>query len=201
MDYILKTAPATEPITLNEVKANLHIDSSDDDSDLTRLIVAAREHAETVTRRALMPQTWIARSCGFPGYYGSIRLPYPPIQSVSSVKYYDRDGVLITLDALTNYQVSGLPISGAASDSPAVISLRYGETWPDVQLQNPEAVLIEFVCGYADATKIPADIKEAMHLMVGHWYANKEDSLVGTIIVKIPNGAETLLFRHRDLEF
>jgi uncharacterized phiE125 gp8 family phage protein len=200
-DYVLKTPPSAEPITLEEVRFNLHVDSEDDNDDLSRLIVVARRTVETVTRRVLMPQTWIARYNGFPKGLGCIELPYPPCRAVTSVKYYDSEAVLQTLSPTTGYQVSGLPISDVCSDTPAAIHLRYGEIWPAVELGRVEGVQIEFTCGYPSANSVPAEIKQAMHLMIGHWYANKEDSLVGTIITKIPNGAETLLFPYRDLRF
>jgi uncharacterized phiE125 gp8 family phage protein len=47
-----------EPITLNEAKAHLRVFGTDDDGYITSLIAAARQSAESLTDRALLPQTW-----------------------------------------------------------------------------------------------------------------------------------------------
>lgn len=41
--------------------------------------------------------------------------------------------------------------------------------------------------------EIPEDIKAGMKLLLGHWYAFREEAIAGTIISRIPAGAEALL--------
>jgi len=57
MSLTIVTPPAEEPVTLTEAKNHLRVDLSDDDSLISALIVAAREHAEAITRRAFITQT------------------------------------------------------------------------------------------------------------------------------------------------
>jgi uncharacterized phiE125 gp8 family phage protein len=52
MSSILLTAPALEPITLDEAKAFVRVEVTDDDDVIMALIAGARIHVEARTRRA-----------------------------------------------------------------------------------------------------------------------------------------------------
>ena len=54
----LVTGPTEEPVTLDEVKLHLRIDTADEDEYLVTLIKAARQATEEYLGRALLEQTW-----------------------------------------------------------------------------------------------------------------------------------------------
>lgn len=160
----LITAPATEPVTLAEAKLHLRVDASDEDTLITSLISVARHECENRTGRALITQTWeLTRDC----FADEMELPQPPLQSVSSVKYFDTSEVEQTL-ASSVYRVDSY-------SQPGRVTLAYEETWPDIALEYPNAVAIRYVAGYgAAASSVPPPLKQWMLLHIGHWYANRE---------------------------
>ena len=82
----LVTAPGTEPLTTAEAKAHLRVTGSDDDTPIDDIVAAAREFIEGETNRALITQTWDLFLDEFPGT-DEIVLPWPPLGSVTTVKY------------------------------------------------------------------------------------------------------------------
>lgn len=50
---------------------------------------------------------------------------------------------------------------------------------------------------FVSKKRLPGGIKQAMLLIIGHLYANREDSISGTIITQIPRGARAFLAPHR----
>jgi uncharacterized phiE125 gp8 family phage protein len=148
-DLVLTTPPTAELVTLTEVKAHLRMEGiTDRDSTLQAHLDAAIAELDGyagLLGRALATQTWTlyldrfpAFSCGGPG--NTIRLPLPPLISVSSVKYVDGDGVEQTLTAGTDYEV----FAGERAE----IRPAYGKTWPSPR-GKARAVTIVFVAGYA----------------------------------------------------
>ena len=204
MSLTLVTGPALEPVSLEEAKQHCRIDSTDDDGLLAGYILAARSHCETYTRRAFITQTWDYRISnayadnlcvsGWPavrqgGYwYPRITLPKPPLISVTSISYVDTAGATQTL-AADQYLVN--PYSNEGIIDPA-----YGVTWPQVRTQM-NAITVRFVCGYGTN---PGNVQElervrqAMLLMIGSWYENRESVNVGNIVNEMPLGVEALLF-------
>jgi uncharacterized phiE125 gp8 family phage protein len=161
----LITPPASEPITLAEAKAHLRVEIDDDDLLIGALITAAREAAEHETRRSLMPQTWELALTGFPSPAGAIRLPKPPVSSVTSVKYFDTSGEQQTMaetDYLLNQHTDGADLHPA-----------YTINWP-VARKQPDAVTIRYVAGYPNAASVPSQIKAWMLLRIGLLYENRE---------------------------
>lgn len=125
---------------------------------LNAFIVTARQMAEQATGRALVTQTWELLLDAFPG--GDISLGLMPVQSVSSVKYYDLDGVLQTVDA-ADYSLD-------ADALPGWVRLGYNKSWPSTQgIKN--AVIVRFVAGYGAAADVPQAIKQWMLLNIGVW--------------------------------
>jgi len=59
--------PTTEPLSLDEVKEHLRIESSAEDALLQVYIEAVREICEHNTSRVLITQTWETVFFGFPG--------------------------------------------------------------------------------------------------------------------------------------
>ncbi len=191
--YVL-TTPATEsPLTKLEVKLHLKIeqDITDEDSLLDALILTATEAAEVITRRSLLPTVWTAYFDEFPNC-GEIILPYPPTSAISYIKYYDSNAAQQTLDA-------DLYHSDIVS-TPGRVLLKYNEVWPVTESYRPNAIEIRFTAGYATADAIPVGIKQAMLLMIGHWYANRSETSDKSP-KEIPLGAEALLWPHRDLRW
>lgn len=184
MILTLNTAPATEPVTTVEARAHLNVDTLDDDAYIETLIKVARQNAENFTNRALITQTWDYWIDRFPFGDRPIELPKAPLQSVGSVKYIDENGTEQTLSAAT-YTVD-------ADSEPGRIYLAYNKAWPQTRVQR-KAVHIEYDVGYGNANEVPAAIKQAMLLMIGHWYENREDVVVGVSAAELPMASQYLL--------
>tara|TARA_R110000744_G_scaffold34515_2_gene80349 strand:+ start:578 stop:1162 length:585 start_codon:yes stop_codon:yes gene_type:complete len=177
------SAPASLPITLTEVKAHLRVEHTDDDTYINSLIAAVVGFTDVqgALGRAMITQTWQQYVSPKPK---TVTLLATPVQSVVSVKYYDIDGALQT-DTLSNYDVFG---------SPDFTTIRPKKTkaWPDTQIRD-DAIIIEYVIGYGSASDVPATTKHAMLMLVGHWYDNRENELIGTISKTLPYGFEELI--------
>lgn len=167
--------PASEPITLAEVKAQCRVTGSDEDSLLTAYIAAARLFVEQYTSLRIVEQTVDFRAGSFSDL---AHLPVAPLQSISSITYLDTDGTEQTLGT-TVYEAV---LVGLAPS----IRLRVGQSWPSVRSAS-DAVRVVAVAGYA-AT--PEPIKQALLLIVASWFESRE-------VGPIPAGALALLTNYR----
>lgn len=166
----LITPPAALPVTVAEAKANLIYSASDQDAFIESLIRIAVSHLEArngILGRALITQTWETRLERFPTRYnGRIELPFPPLQEVDWIKYLDATGAEQTV-APSTYVVDGQHLIGRVRLAP-------GQAWPST-LCDETAVRIQFKAGYGDtAATVPPAIKQAILLLVGHWWLNRE---------------------------
>jgi len=189
------TEPATEPIDLTDLKNDIKVDSdlTADDSLIDALITAARRWAEGFLGRALITQTIELTLDKWPDG-DRIEVPRPPLQTVSSVKYYDQDDTEATLSS-ANYLVD-------TASSPGRIVLNSGESWPTTALRPANGVIVRFVAGYGDAASdVPATMVQAVRLLVGHWYENRlAVASTGAVPKEVPFGVEALLWHDRGLK-
>lgn len=175
-------APTFEPITLEQAKAHIRVDGNEDDTLIEGLITAAREYAETHTRRQLCTATYAMRMAYLPT---CIEIPKPPLVSVSSITYADVDGNVQTLSS-SLYTVDSYSYPGK-------IIPAYNASYPTVR-GHLNDVVVTFVAGQAQAA-VPVRAKQAMLLLIGHWYENREQAgiEVGAATFKIPFGVNELL--------
>jgi uncharacterized phiE125 gp8 family phage protein len=180
----LITAPTEEPLTLAEAKLQCRIDGSDEDTLLTSLITVARQQAEQRTGSAVLTQTWELALDDFPR--GAIDLLMAPIQSITSVKYIDPEGVEQTVGssnyALDSYGVQHQVVPG------------YGYSWPAVR-NITHAVKVRFVAGYASKTDVPASLKQWMLLAIATMFRNREAVVSGSVS-ELPRGYLDALLDH-----
>jgi len=141
------TAATEEPVTIDEVMHECRIDdySYQESVRISRLIGDARAAVEQELDRYLITQTLDAY---FDSFDDVIKLQ--PLQSVTSITYYDTEGTSQTL-ASDQYQVD-------AVSKPARITPSYGNSWPSTQARS-NAVKIRFVAGYGSAADVPLCIK------------------------------------------
>ncbi|MGB9845891.1 MAG: head-tail connector protein [Desulfotomaculales bacterium] len=248
---VLITPPATEPVSLAEAKQHLRVDITDDDNLITALITAAREYCEGFQNRAYITQTWQLWLDAWPE--GSeIRIPRPPLQSVSDIKYYGTDDTEYIFDA-ANYFVD-------AKSEPGRVVLKYGKSWPTIMLRPTNGICVTFIAGYKvyqgtvnvegttvtrisgdefnikwpkqktivinnavyrissvasgdllslveaagsqsavgyEANDVPERIKQAILLLVGHWYDNREIAAAGRLVNEVPFTVNALLWQER----
>lgn len=192
MGYKLKTAPTVEPVTLAEAKLHLKLDSdTTDDTLITALIVAARQAAENYTGRAFINQTWEYATDEFPDEEMTLRPA--PLSSITSITYVDANGATQTLSTSV-YDAN-------TYDAPGCAFLRYGQCWPSARdVEN--SILITFVAGYgSSASSVPAPVKAAILLTVGHLYEHRESVIIGTTAAEMPQSASWLLDPYRIIEF
>lgn len=140
---------------------------SAEDTYLESLITVARDIVEGHIGRRLINQTW--------NYYldewpckDHIKLPYAPLVSVTSIGYIDCDG--------TTYSMSTDDYIVDTKSEPGRIKLAYNASWPSVTLYPVNPIDIEYVAGYGTSTNVPKTIKQAMLLITGDLYNNRENS-------------------------
>lgn len=186
---VLKTGPATTAISLAEAKAFLRVDSDydDDDSYITSLIGVATNVVEQFTRRRLITQTYNIYYDEFPPY---MDLQVGNVASVTHVKYYDTDNTLQTLDT-SQYDVD-------IRVKPGRIYQAEDGNFPDTY-ERANSVEVEFVVG-SSASDVEDAIKQAMYIVIGRYYENRQDVVTGTIASELPLMVEHLLTPYRLLE-
>jgi len=161
------TAPTFEPLSVADVSEYLRLDDSPTDTLLiSALITAARQHLENYLNRYIAQQTV---ELALTGWSDKIDLS-APLQSVSSVKYLDVNGVEQTL-AANQYVIDNY-------SEPAVIYPAYNVTYPNLYDQENN-VKIRYVVGFTsggspDTNPLPDTLKFAMMLIIGDLYSNRE---------------------------
>lgn len=172
------SAVETGIIDLDDVKAFLRIDGTDDDVLLAMFVTAALEAAEKYTRRAIRVLTLDATMDGFPfdddealvrlgagvhnvplsyitGRYSEFDLPYPPVTSITTITTYNRANAGSVFDA-ASYLLDG-----------SRVVLNDGYTWP-TGLRDYAAVKVRYVAGYGSNT--PSQIKLAIMQHIAAMY-------------------------------
>lgn len=180
------TAPVNKPVSLSDMKTQLRVDTSDDDDLINGYIDASADYFKHYLRRSLITETIELSADGFVRseddddlgllrlgagtHYGSrehilnrpneIELPFLPIQSITSVKTFNRSNIESTFDA-SNYNLD---------EQGGRLYLNEGVSWPD-NLRDREAVKIVYVAGYGDdPADIPSIIRQAIKEHVSMMY-------------------------------
>ena len=157
--------PTAEPVTLAELKEQLRIESSttEDDAFLNSLIVSARQGIEAMLGKVLMSQTVVAKLDEFPEDK-FIDLPTPPVQSISSITYYDEDNASQTLSS-SNYTLNDYI-------DPQRVELGSDYDWP-ATYDRWDAITITYVAGFASADAVPSSIKAALKMVAAELYESR----------------------------
>ncbi|AEV36971.1 Phage conserved hypothetical protein, phiE125 gp8 [Pseudovibrio sp. FO-BEG1] len=153
-----------------------------------RLIKAAREQVETLTRRALIEQEWRLLLDDLPPDR-LIRLPVAPVAEILQVYTYDKEGSQNQVPA-SDYQVD-------LAGNPARLRFKAGAVGP---LRDLNGIEIDFKAGYGSAaTSVPAGLQTAILMLVGFWYERRtmleETRLTGLM----PHGFEAALSPYKVL--
>jgi hypothetical protein len=199
----LVTAPAAEPVTLQEAKDHARITTSADDSLVSAFVSAARHAAEAFMGRAIVTQVWrmwldawpMARSDewwdgvrdGAVSQFDSseVRLPWGPIGAggVAHVKTYDDSDAASTFSSASYYV-----------DQPgARIRLRSGATWPTPG-RTADGIEIQWEAGFGNAAAVPEPVKTGIKAHVASLYEHRGDEKLD---LGVPSVSELLYQRYR----
>jgi len=161
MTAALISAPATEPVSLADVKAHLRVEGTDEDSLLQAAILAARIHVESETRRKLIAQGWRLYLDEWPAGR-AIDLAVAPLISVESVTFYDVVGAAHVLDE-NAYRVD------AARLPPRIVA----KLRPQAALYD-NGIEIDVTAGYGvTSLAVPAALRQAILMLVAHWHEHR----------------------------
>lgn len=190
MSLVLTAAPAVEPVPLADAKAHLRVDDTAEDGFIQSLIVTSRLHIEAAIGLALIEQAW---SWTIDAWRegGGIALPMRPVREIGSVRIVAADMSYVTVDP-ARYVLDG---HGApARLLPATVPLPA----PAIPAGGIE---ITFTAGFGVApADVPAPIKQALHLLVAHWFENREPVSIGAAAARphrIPDTVTELLAPYR----
>lgn len=152
---------------------------TDEDTWISDHITAAREYCENHIGQCIATQTIEQYMYGFPRF---IVLEKGPVTSITSIKYKDYAGVETTL-AATEY------IADLDSGSSTIVPT-YGKVWPSFIPYPVNPIKVVYVAGMT----VPKAIKQAMLLLVGYWYKNREDAEA----ITAPTAVKTLLAQYKN---
>ena len=187
VDVITITGPTAEPVTTAQAKDHLRVSFSEDDQEIAAMVSAARIAVEARSGMRLYTQTIEIRADNWselsdPDRSDVLRLRVAPLQSITTVNYYESANDADTLLAAADYVTDLLGV-------PARIQIK--NTWPATNdyIGN---IRVRCVAGYATTKAIPAHLKQAVLLLVGHYYENRE-AVTDLKLMEIPEGINALI--------
>ncbi len=184
--------PGSELITLEEARLHLKLDAegspaSHPDDDLVEvLITAARQAAENFMNAKVGEYELELRLANFAS---EIEIP-DRVVSIDLVTYIDTDGTTQTVDS-ADYELAGTPAA-------PILRPVYDGNWPTDVRDQDDAVRIRYTTGYSTGSPntLPAAIRAAMLLTLGHLYANRQ-AAAERQAYELPLGVTSLLMPYR----
>jgi uncharacterized phiE125 gp8 family phage protein len=184
-DRITKIASAAAPqypVTLEEIKAHLKIETDLEDALITSYLIAAVDWASEALNRAVAQESYLVVRDTFP--VSAWRLPLGKVVSITSIEYVDSNGVTQNWNpSPIEYQLDN------DSDYQARLRPKSGFTWPDTG-EYLSAARVTLVAGWTP-TQLPFTVKQAVLLKIASMFETRgpgdEDS------EPIDNAAQMLL--------
>ena len=177
MHWNIITQPSIEPITIDEAKLHCRIDGIEDDTLVGNLITASRQYCEKWQSRSYIETTIEVK---YDSFGCNMVLPVLDVMSIDSIKYYDTNNELQTLSS-SIYEL----------DNNTIIA-SYNQSFP-LTRGFSNSVIVTYKAGYGDAASdVPNITKQAIYLMIGHLYENREATSSLTVET-IPFGVASLL--------
>lgn len=176
MGLVLKTAPLSYPVTLDEAKAHLNILSADDDKLISFLIAVATEQAEEITNRQLMRATYEMTMDILPDRF---EIKKPLLHTVEKIEYIPDGLSSYTLLDPSMYMVD-------TTVEPGVVIRRNDASYPALSWMV-NAVRVTYTAGYADAASVPKSIKQWMLIRIATLFEHREEIVVGASVTPIQN--------------
>ena len=186
MTKTLLSGPAVEPVRLADAKAHLRLDTTDEDFVVGAMIGASRVAVETEIRQVLIAQQWRVSDTAWPADR-HISLPVMPLISIDAVRALDAADNPTAVPA-NEYSVepeAGIVIinAGAAALAPALSAHGYE---------------IDFTAGFGAAgADVPHALRQAIVMLVTHWFENRSAFTIGSELVATPHGVHTLIAPYR----
>jgi len=188
MTAALIDGPALEPVSLEDAKAHLRVGHETDDGLIAAAITAARVHVETAMRRLLIEQAWRIYFDEWPAS-GVVPLRLGPLISVDAVTVYDAEGELVAVPA-EDYELDLV-------SQPGRLVLKAGATRPGKAVNGIE---IDVTAGYgATSVDVPAPLRQAILMLVAHWYEHRAAAAFDQAAAVAPLGFEALVAPYRVL--
>lgn len=169
------TGPASEPLTLEQVKEFLAIEDDETlhDAQLIRFIAAARAQVEAITGTRLVDQTVrVAAS----DWRDLRQLPVGPVQSVVEIVFDDVAGAEQAL-AGADWEMTGAGLARA-------LRTPIGKGWPSGLRRGADTIRVTLEVGY---DTVPEPVETAMLIMIADLFGQRESFAVGTVAAKVPS--------------
>jgi uncharacterized phiE125 gp8 family phage protein len=161
MASILLTGPAIEPMSLEETKTFLRIEHNDEDQLIAALIAGARSHIEAQTQTALIAQDWRVVLDAWP-QPGRIIVRPGPLKALNATRVFDCNGDPHMIDpqaVAPDFGASTLAFVPWAMPVPGRIAA---------------GIEIDVTVGFGDdAEDVPESLRQAIRMVVAHWYENR----------------------------
>jgi len=185
----LKTGPAEDAITLQEIKTAIFNNTTQDDDYLTALIPTITAWVEDYTGRKLITQDWYVYY-SLPEFQKMMDIYTFNTQSINEVLFYNREGASELIDP-SNYDLSNDQIVWSDNYSPS----------SSTSLRSNDAIRIDVTVGYGDSRDdIPPEIRQAMNIFAQHqksWTTNAIEFKGNGAFKKVPDGLDSLLRSYR----
>jgi uncharacterized phiE125 gp8 family phage protein len=163
---LVETAPpGAEPVTLEEAKAHLRVDSDAENAYIAELIAAVRQFCESYTGRAFVVRSYSLYLDAWPD--AAVALPRPPLHSVESVQVYAGD------DTAEEFSAGGYYADTVSF--PGRLLLREGAFAP-APGRAVNGIEIRYRAGYSAAPEsVPSVLRQGMKQMIAYLYQNRGD--------------------------
>jgi uncharacterized phiE125 gp8 family phage protein len=191
----LVTPPVGYPVTLDEAKAHLRVDTDLENGLIESLIATATQFLDGyagVLGRAILDQTYslTIHYDDMPSGSGRVYLPIGGAKSLTSVSYYNgANSQVVRATDVADY------FDFLADGWWSYVEPKGSLTWPSVY-DRADAMSITWLAGYGAAADVPAPIKQAILLLVGHFYENRE-AVTERLLSEVPMTVRYLIAPYR----
>ena len=180
---ITGTPSLNDIITVADLKTFCRVDDAAEDTLMDAIRQAAITHVEDYCNIRLGDVAAVV----YADYWHPMRIPVGPVASITSITYTSTANTTETLNASKYYF--------DLKTKPARINF---VSPPDLYTDALNRVQINCVIGYAEAS-VPKPLLQAIRILAGHYYENRQAVVTGTIAVEIPMAVAALLSPYRVL--